>query len=632
MQQRWDGHMTSAARTAFDAFLKLQHRRLGGVPPNPTDAMHHWSELSLGCLAHVHDDLEYIPALWRLTNAAMVALEKAGSVNPASLYLQWHCTANMDDAANAAVSRSVELGVNVDWTLLVLIVHRRIFIGDLSGAGQLVSKAASVLRARQALTPAEETCVADITSLYADPFTNAAEFAQWRQRANQLVYDARYVLGEAKEGEDERSPTSVLKLLLLDMLTFAAGDRALLEDRARALGMSAMWFVGGVAAVILPFASWSELHAACKAYNTRAAPWLLHVVEAILAIAAPQDVVTAAATLLELLPTDATPHCRFAAHLMAANVADIAAAPFAATGARGRTVALRNQLVTAFARELSAYPPLWRVAAMYLVYSPMNDPAILAQHLKAAAPENEQAVQDFIREHVDRDAPFQTALRRALYQRIPTTMSEKLDGVMAHFDLTLEAADVEIRSRHAVLAVAAGHLSHALADWIDLGDNDAIIATLSERLTKWAVYGDVDPELVACGIAANAGLVVATGLAPQADRVIRASAALADLIPFASPAARAARRATAEQISDAATAASHAAKLAAEAELAEVTLRFAIIALECAEVATPEGTALLLDLHGAVAAAGAVFVKHGTSDGGELVSSVQRRLHALAKV
>jgi hypothetical protein len=541
----WDHRMTDAARVSIDAFLSLHHRRLGVVPHHPGDRVHQWSEKSFGCLAHVHDDLHVVPSLWRLINAALMVAEDP-RVNPCRVYLEWHTLANLDDNLNASVEAALQRGDDIHWENTIAVVQYRVLTGDLQGAGELLHRAVQHLRTTSHFHPDEEVMVNEILALFINPFLTTADFTAWRQRAVDLLVDARHVLGEVAEDVDESSPFVLVKLQLLELLFWASGDRQVLAGRVDNLGLNAMWYIGGVAACIEPFATWPRLlDAFLEFVPSGESAWFMPCIEAALRVRASANAVDFAAAVLDLLPGDFTPHSRFAAHLLAAHVAEICAPPYAAVGASAKHAATRDRLVAAYAGHLTKVPDLWRIAALHLVYTPLNNPAYLADHLlRSAAAEYPGAapVLAFIREFVEADSPLQVRLRAALRQRVPTA-AESLSGVLANFDDCLGRASTSIRLAHAGRDLAAGRLSSALATWADLGRDDAVESVLSSRLDTLGRHGltkhqVTDAALVRAGASIKCNLVARDGLAARSVALLDALTALVEVVPFVAPSAR----------------------------------------------------------------------------------------------
>lgn len=388
----WDSHMTSAARVAGDAFLKLQQRRLGVVAADPSDQPHGWSEISLGVLGHL-SDCQFVPALWRLTNLAMEAKCRGEGAAAAAAYLQWHTDANQRDDDDATAERSVQVGMAaIDFGLVSAVVQMRLLCGNLAAAGRLTATAVQRVRELTPLSADEEAAISDVLALFMDPFTSAQTFPAWRARAKDLLLEARYVLESASAEESEDTPAVVLKLLLLDMLIVASGDREHLARLVRALDLDAVWYVGGVAAAIEPFAALTDLGRAFVEFEAQSDPaaraWFAPFVRSVLTAQTTHDLVEAVAVLSDVLPADLDPHTRLASLLLCAHVADILAPIYAAGGKRGRVLATRNRLVANYAGMLAEVPLLWRIAAQYLLFSPLSPPALLVEHLSrtAAAP------------------------------------------------------------------------------------------------------------------------------------------------------------------------------------------------------------------------------------------------------
>ncbi|ORC92286.1 uncharacterized protein TM35_000045000 [Trypanosoma theileri] len=143
---------------------------------------------------------------------------------------------------------------------------------------------------------------------------------------------------------------------------------------------------------------------------------------------------------------------RFALLFMAAHVADICAPPLGAAVTHMSITFHRNELVEDFVALFSRHPLLWRTAAMYVMYSPFMNPAILSHIVRrrAATAVKDRytclALHTFIHSTWDENSPFQLALRQILRDKYP--LSQTVDKWITAVDFyrrkTVEALNADI--------------------------------------------------------------------------------------------------------------------------------------------------------------------------------------------
>uniref|UniRef100_A0A7S1PMP6 Nuclear pore complex protein Nup85 n=1 Tax=Neobodo designis TaxID=312471 RepID=A0A7S1PMP6_NEODS len=618
----WDAAMTNSARKAFDAFVKLQHRRLGVVTGNPADTPAEWCELYLGCVTGLSDGLVQLPALWRLFSTVLRIITR--SDRPASeLFLQWYTHAMTDEALDVDAMSMAQSRCITDWGLVLHALQNRVFAGDFEGAESLGRAALDALRADGAVTPEEESSARDVLALLARGFSTPSEFVRWRADAAALFDDARGALGSTTESDLE-APSTLFKLQLLDVLTFATGDADQLALVVADLGCDRITYAAAYASIIEPFATLPDLFRAFNGFNQGPEKWYTPVVGTLLGCTMLSDVVDAAAALKCHLPPEASAYERFASLLCAAHLADLCAPPLLAVGAAGKTVARRNELVVAYTSMISEAPELWRAAGLYLVHSPMVDPRVLGSHLRRVAATGRsgpRAAVNFVQEFVTDSSALQQRVREACRSRIPPTapMAQKgLEGVWATFDRVAEETEQAIVSAWARADAEAGNLASAVALLCDRGYSNEVVCLVSGELRKWSASPSPAAKwsraILGLGTAFSSGLISVDGVRDQAAALIRLCAGMSDVAGGGSAAEAAA-----------------AATLAADAGEGKVALLLCDVAIDLVGPETQdERGALLLTLHAAATTASLTLQEdavEGNNPETALATHVLGRLH-----
>ena len=615
--------MTNVSRKAVDTFLKLQHRRLGGAPGDARDTPQEWSELYMGCIVDLAGDLGEVPAIWRLLNFAIHSVTLHDRA-PTELYLQWYGNARFDEQADMAALGAVTDRQVSDWGAVLAALQSRFFGGDLQGTAVLAQEALATLRNEDAVTPEEDACIRDVIGLIAHVFRTPAEFARWRSDAKGLLLDARAILTQTAD-PDEEAPSTLVKLQMLDLLMFAAGDREHLAGSIENMGRDAVAYVAAFAAVIEPFASLADLYAAFADFNATAGPdaqrWYTPVVQLALQCSTLSDVVAAAACCAECHPPGSSDYEVFAVSLMAAHIADLCSPPFAAAGEAAKIVARRNALVGSYVKVIGQQPELWRAAALYLVHSPMCDPTFLSDHLKhwsgCQRPGPAQTL-GFLREFASPTSRLQQRLRGACQVRLPEGSHQALARLLANFDHVMRHAETDIVSRWARAQEAAGNLAQAIVLYGQRGDSKLLCAAVSSALRSWSAKDGATASwcrgILGVGSAFNSGLILTDGLSANAFGLLRVCGGISDVAGGGGA------------VVAAATAAA-----AAECGEARVALLFCDVAMSLSRSAEERGQ-MLLELHSAAAAAAATLAADAVEGGSAekvLVHRVLGRLHNL---
>ncbi|RNF05353.1 uncharacterized protein Tco025E_07792 [Trypanosoma conorhini] len=369
----------------------------------------------------------------------------------------------------------------------LISIQRAFLAGLFPAAAALISSLVDYLRAGvvDPFDAEEESTLADVIRLFLETPLDSTSHREWVDTANLLVVDCKRVLTPATPASDLITQAAQqLKSLCLDLLLMLSGDAALILETCHLLELDVMDYVAAVCAVCKPYMTLCQLHrlyqSAWESWEGPVkGPWYVGVIERILAsrcmadiacamelvgqavrrnaylpaspnedsnvVSSPlvtstetaEEVVSEAASTTEV-PVDSKQLRRFALLFMAAHVADICAPPLGAPVDQMHVTFIRNGLVEDFVAQFRHHPLLWRTAAMYVVYSPLMNPAVLYDIVTARAA---SAVGDrytfltlhtFIGSAWEETSGVQVALRRLLRDKYAT--SETLNKWIASVD------------------------------------------------------------------------------------------------------------------------------------------------------------------------------------------------------
>ncbi|RNC50031.1 hypothetical protein TcCL_NonESM00358 [Trypanosoma cruzi] len=440
--------------------------------------------------------------VWELVSVVIAILENGGDdgVIASGPYLEWYRSrfVSMDaiyglrSTLNAVPPRAT-LSSAAEEDLFegllgpyMISIQRAFLAGLFPVAAELISSLVDYLRSCEIdpFDAEDESALADVIRLFLETPRNSTEHREWTSTANLLIVDCKRVFTRA--GDESNlivQAAQQLKSLCLDLLLMVSGDAALILDTCHLLELDVMDYVAAVCAVCKPYIALRQLHHLYQSAldtwgGSVKGPWYVGVVERLLASRCMADVVCAmelvgrAVRCKEYLPkppsedsnvvssppansveeeddvsgveitseAPADPKLlrRFALLFMAAHLADICAPPLGAPVEQIEVTFVRNELVEDFVALFRHHPLLWRTAAMYVVYSPLMNPAILYRIVTERAG---NAVSDrytflachtFIYSSWEETSAFQVALRRLLREKYP--LSETLDKWIASVD------------------------------------------------------------------------------------------------------------------------------------------------------------------------------------------------------
>ncbi|ESL10038.1 hypothetical protein TRSC58_02234 [Trypanosoma rangeli SC58] len=440
--------------------------------------------------------------VWELVSVVLAILENGGDdgVNASGPYLAWYRSrfVSVDaiyrlQSTLDEVPPQAELSPEEEEDLFegllgpyMISIQRAFLAGLFPAAAALISSLVDYLRARvvDPFNAEEESTLADVIRLFLETPKSNTEHREWMDAANLLVVDCKRILMPSAEASNLiLQAAQQLKSLCLDLLLMVSGDAALILETCHLLELDVVDYVAAVCAVCKPHMTLRQLH---HLYQNSweswkgavEGPWYVGVIERIVAsrcmadVACAMDLVGEAVRCNAYLPTSPIENSnisssplvnsleaadeasgvgtttevtvdpkllrRFALLFMAAHVADICAPPFGAPVDQIHVTFIRNRLVEDFVAEFRHHPLLWRTAAMYVVYSPLMNPAILYGIVteRAASAVSDRytflTLHTFICSAWEESSDFQVALRRLLHDKY--VLSETLNKWIASID------------------------------------------------------------------------------------------------------------------------------------------------------------------------------------------------------
>lgn len=432
-----------------------------------------WCEAYRQAVALLGDRL--VNSTWGLVSHILQIIEANGSLtmNASAAVVSWYRNFMLDiqyienrrrelqtlDLGRCADEEVIDIGA-----FYIELIEGSFFTGQLDTAAGLLDELLASLRqgAARVLTAEVEDCLADVRRLLVASFHDADSFAHWRSDANEQIYAAKRILGEAVSTEtaQERVADS-LRALCLNILLVASGDARLVYDRCLQSELPFVEYLTAICAVIHPYAFLGQLRDALSmslgdwTFDGNAA-WIIHFLRALFAAHNLEDVVNALQTLADGAKQhfpwspetmyapgseveeeyrdigDLTPPLngdnpsakRFGLACLAAHVADICAPAITAPSTTISLTFTRNNLVADYIHLFGEHPRTWKIAATYAAYSPFMNPKELYQlttyAAELAAYDNAayQSLNEFLRLRWDAGSAHQMTLRRLLRDRL----------------------------------------------------------------------------------------------------------------------------------------------------------------------------------------------------------------------
>jgi hypothetical protein len=566
----------AAARKGYAQHLHLQQTRLGQATGEPQLRPVEWSSRFCDAIEPLGGEIVLV---WRFCDLAMAWLETGPATPVAAGYLQWHASTNVEadelDGRWEALLTGTDEEVDDDgealnpWARLSAALLELVVCGNFPAAGELLGVALRVVRHRGGITHEDDRAFVAVHDVVSGAAAGSPGDARRRQQAAENVLkEDRFILGN-----DGDADVAVFKKLLLDVATICTGDEKRLGELLDANGKDAMWYAAGYVALVNARATAADLHDALATFYDQyerveededeedadedegdaELPLWYVCLESATAATRLEDFVSTAADVAAAVGAGADPMTRFAAQFMAAHLADVAAPAFAAAGAPQRALHARNRLVAAYATDAlqSFGPAAWRVACMYLTFSPLADPAALAEALAAGGATSPvsgwAAVQRFHAEHLDAQSFTQKALRGHIRGRL--SVDTGIERVFENTDLAMEkalafaahsgAADAVAGEKHAAAARAWANASQ----WRPLRKHiEGRMAAMKAESKAGARRGAplvVDAGLAAIGEAVRSGFIQVED-AEEAAPALGMCARLSDVAPLTSSGAIAA--------------------------------------------------------------------------------------------